>query len=119
MESFSGTVVRGKQLGRTIGFPTANLDTAASPAGGVYAVVVTAKGERYRGIMNVGSHPTAPEGAPTVEVHLLDFEGDLYGDELRVDIVQTMREERKFDSLGALKEQLRHDEARARAIVKL
>ena len=72
MESFSGTVVRGKQLGRTIGFPTANLDTAASPAGGVYAVAVTAKGERYRGIMNVGSHPTAPEGAPTVEVHLTE-----------------------------------------------
>ena len=69
--------------------------------------------------MNVGAHPTAPEGAPTVEVHLLDFEGGLYGDEMRVDVVCFLRDERKFESLEALRRQLERDEARARELVSL
>ncbi len=119
MESFTGRVVSGKQLGRTIGFPTANIETDAAIPRGVYAVAATAAGKRWRAIMNVGAHPTAPEGAPTVEVHLLDFEGDLYGQEMRVDVICFLREERKFESLDALRRQLERDKARAREIVGL
>ena len=95
MESFSGRVVPGKRLGHALGFPTANLETDAAPARGVYAVIATTAGGRYRAMMNVGSHPTAPEGPPTIEVYLLDFEGDLYGCEMRVDIVRFLREEKE------------------------
>lgn len=119
MESFTGRVVRGKQLGRTIGYPTANLATDAEVPRGVYAVIASAEGKRWRAIMNVGAHPTAPEGAPTIEVHLLDFEGGLYGDEMQVDVVCFLRDERKFESLEALRRQLERDEARAREIVGL
>ena len=76
-----GEVVRGKQLGRTIGFPTANIavaDPAACPPG-VYYGVSEADGQRWRVIINIGRHPTVPEGPPTVEAHLIGYSGDLYG----------------------------------------
>ena len=117
MEAFSGRVVPGKRLGRTLGFPTANVETAdAVPARGVYAAAVEAAGKRYRAVMNIGRHPTAPEGPPTIEIHLLDFSGDLYGQELRVEPLCFLREERKFDSREALKAQLEADRARARTL---
>ena len=120
MEAFAGRVVAGKRLGRTLGFPTANIETAdAVPARGVYAAVVEADGRRYRAVMNIGRHPTAPEGPPTIEIHLLDFSGDLYGHELKVEPVCFLREERKFNSLEALRAQLEKDRARAKALAAL
>ena len=107
----TGRVVYGKQLGRTIGFPTANMDVedmAACPMG-VYAGVCRADGKEYRVIINIGKHPTAPEGAPTVEAHLIGYAGDLYGREISVRLVKFLRGEVKFPSLDALKEQLSRD----------
>ncbi len=118
--AFAGRVVEGKQLGRRLGFPTANIETAdAVPERGVYAAVAVADGRRYRAVMNIGRHPTAPEGPPTIEAHFLDFTGDLYGHEVTVRPVRFLRAEVKFDSLEALKAQLQKDCARARALVTL
>ena len=113
-----GTVVTGKQLGRTIGFPTANMDVKnreACPLG-VYAGTCRVDGAEYRVIINIGRHPTAPEGAPTVEAHLIGYSGDLYGRELSVRLVKFLRGEVKFESLEALKEQLKRDREAAMAL---
>jgi len=118
LKILEGEVVRGKQLGRTIGFPTANIDVkdmAACPAG-VYAGWCEADGAEYRVIVNIGRHPTAPEGAPTVEAHLIGYSGDLYGRRIAVRLEKFLRAERKFESLDALKEQLRRDTGAAMGI---
>ena len=117
--SFSGRVVRGKQLGRTLGFPTANLDAQSTDlARGVYAVRVRLEsGAEKMGMMNVGRHPTLPEGPATVEINLLDFEGDLYGQTLYVEPEAFLRGEVRFESLDALKAQLHHDRESVRAIL--
>ena len=117
--SFSGRVVRGKQLGRTLGFPTANLDAESTDlARGVYAVRVRLEnGAEKMGMMNVGRHPTLPEGPATVEINLLDFEGDLYGQTLYVEPEAFLRGEVRFESLDALKAQLTHDRETVRAIL--
>ena len=107
----TGRVVYGKQLGRTLGFPTANMDVEnmeACPMG-VYAGLCSVDGTAYRVIINIGRHPTAPEGAPTVEAHLIGYSGDLYGREISVRLVKFLRGEVKFPSLDALKQQLSRD----------
>lgn len=117
--SFSGRVVRGKQLGRTLGFPTANLDAQSTDlARGVYAVRVRLEsGAEKMGMMNVGRHPTLPEGPATVEINLLDFEGDLYGQTLYVEPEAFLRGEVRFESPDALKAQLHRDRESVRAIL--
>ena len=117
--SFSGRVVRGKQLGRTLGFPTANLDAQSTDlARGVYAVRVRLEsGAEKMGMMNVGRHPTLPEGPATVEINLLDFEGDLYGQSLYVEPEAFLRGEVRFESPDALRAQLHRDRESVRAIL--
>lgn len=117
--SFSGRVVRGKRLGRTLGFPTANLDAQSTDlARGVYAVRVRLEsGAEKMGMMNVGRHPTLPEGPATVEINLLDFKGDLYGQTLYVEPEAFLRGEVRFESLDALKAQLHRDRESVRAIL--
>lgn len=117
--SFSGRVVRGKQLGRTLGFPTANLDAQSTDlARGVYAVRVRLEsGAEKMGMMNVGRHPTLPEGPATVEINLLDFEGDLYGQTLYVEPAAFLRGEARFESPDALRAQLHRDRESVRAIL--
>lgn len=117
--SFSGRVVRGKQLGRTLGFPTANLDAQSTDlARGVYAVRVRLEsGAEKMGMMNVGRHPTLPEGPATVEINLLDFEGDLYGQTLYVEPAAFLRGEVRFESPDALRAQLHRDRESVRAIL--
>jgi len=111
----TGTIVRGKQLGRTIGFPTANLkpdDPAAVTAeNGVYTATIWLEGypRPLPCMLNQGTHPTVPEGAPTIEAHILDFSDDVYGLRAEVEYLQFLRPERKFPSLDALKEQLKSD----------
>ena len=113
-----GVVVRGDARGRSIGFPTANLKVTESyvlPKVGVYVVDVTVSGNVYRGMMNLGFRPTVDNaGHLSLEVNLLDFEGDLYGRELVVDLLHFIRDEKKFDSLSELQEQLRKDRDFAR-----
>ena len=117
--SFSGRVVRGKQLGRTLGFPTANLDAQSTDlARGVYAVRVRLEsGAERMGMMNVGRHPTLPEGPATVEINLLDFEGDLYGQTLYVEPEAFLRGEVRFESPDALRAQLAYDRETVRALL--
>ncbi|MBR2512523.1 MAG: bifunctional riboflavin kinase/FAD synthetase [Halomonas sp.] len=115
--SLHGRVVRDQQLGRTIGVPTANLPLMPQPLTlrGVFAVVAElANGQRYPAVANVGFRPTVGSERPTLEVHLLDYSGDLYGQRLTVYPCAKLRGEAKFDSFDALKTQIEHDQARAR-----
>jgi riboflavin kinase / FMN adenylyltransferase len=123
----TGVVVHGDKRGRTIGFPTINLgDTAeyVRPKGGVYAVSVqisSANGgkEHWFGVMNAGYRPTVSGTDYRMEVHLLGFTGDLYGQECRVSLLQRIRDEQKFSSLDALKSQIEEDCRVARTLLGL
>lgn len=115
---FSGTVVKGDQRGRTIGFPTANLDTGEPdkliPGNGVYIVTAELNGVVHQGMMNIGVRPTvAGDGKLTIEVHLLHFDQDIYDEVLTVRLKARLRNERKFESFQQLKEQLFSDRAAA------
>jgi riboflavin kinase/FMN adenylyltransferase len=116
--ALAGEVMRGDQLGRKLGFPTANLDVRGLlvPPGGVYAVHAYVGGRPYRAVVNIGSRPTLPSVAPElrVEAHLLDFQGDLYGQELELTFVEKLRDEQKFPSVQELRAQIARDVATAR-----
>lgn len=115
-----GAVEAGAKRGRTIGFPTANLGGVRTllPGDGVYAVRVEVDGRGVAGAANVGPNPTFGEHARKVEVHLIDFTGDLYGRELRVEFVARLRDTRPFAGVGELTDQLHKDVAAARAVVR-
>ena len=115
-----GKVAHGQAIGRTIGFPTANVVPASGrkliPPGGVYAAeALTTDGSRYAAMVNIGARPTiCPDGAtPTIEANLIGFDGDLYGTQLALNFIAYMRHERKFPSLDALQAQLSLDRATA------
>ena len=112
--SFKGKIVKGKQIGRTIGFPTANFEIDDSykliPKNGVYVVESLINQNRIFGMMNIGFNPTVGENAQTIEVYYFDFNGDLYGQQITVSILHRLRSEQKFDSLEALKNQLKSDQ---------
>ncbi len=115
-----GTVEHGKQLGRTLGFPTANLALPAGkalPPFGVYAARVRVGEGCYPSVLNIGAHPTAPEGPPTIEIHLLDVELDLYGRPIEVFLEAGLRPEQRFADLDALRAQIALDAVRARAVL--
>ena len=111
--SLSGIVVTGDGLGRELGFPTANIDTSglALPPHGVYAVHAEAGGKSFRAVLNIGNRPTLQNPNPQlrVEAHLLDFDADLYGQELEIVFVEQLRDERKFASLSELRHQIARD----------
>ena len=114
---FEGRVVLGNQLGRTLGYPTANLEIEDPdklvPANGVYAVQVSltgsSDGREYKGMMNIGTRPTIDGKNRVIEVNIFDFSGDIYGETLRVYLKKRLRAEEKFNGLEALKEQLAKD----------
>ena len=109
----SGTIVKGKQLGRTIGFPTANIsleeDYKLVPQNGVYVVRAEIDGKTIYGMMNIGFNPTVQGKKKTIEVHLFDFDSDIYNCKIQVSILQRIRSEKKFESVEVLKEQLKKD----------
>ena len=113
--SIAGTVEKGDQLGRTIGFPTANLGGVVEmlPPHGVYAIRAGGRA----GVMNIGVRPTVGGTVLRVEAHLFDFAGDLYGQTLRAELVARIRGEQKFDGLDALKTQIAKDIDAARAVL--
>lgn len=116
-----GIVVEGKQLGRTIGFPTANVDVKGqygSGLDGVYAAFTEIDGARHPSMVNIGHHPTLPEGEKTVEVHIFGFSGDIYGKAVTVETVEYIRPERKFASVEELKRQLQKDEKTCEGILQ-
>lgn len=109
----TGTVVKGKQLGRTIGFPTANLAIPESykqiPKMGVYVVSAKLDGNLIYGIMNIGTNPTVDGTSISIETFFLDFNADLYGSKLQISVLHRLRDEQKFDSVEALKIQIAND----------
>jgi riboflavin kinase/FMN adenylyltransferase len=117
----SGKVIEGKKLGRTLGFPTANLATgdAQLPPDGVWAVRAILDGGRcVPGVANLGLRPTVDGSSRSVEVHLFDFSGDLYGSALEIGFVEYLRAESKFSSIDALKTQIQADACRARRVLE-
>jgi riboflavin kinase/FMN adenylyltransferase len=116
--SIATPVVEGDKLGRQLGFPTANLDTRgiALPPNGVYAIHTLVRGQTHRAVLNIGTRPTLenPNPAIRVEAHLLDFNGELYGDELEIVFAEKLRNEQKFPSVGELKAQIARDIERAK-----
>lgn len=115
--AFSGTVVKGKQLGRTLGYPTANVEVRESykliPANGVYAVLVRQGPHLIKGMLNIGVRPTVGGDSRTIEVHLFDFKEDIYGEHLQVQVLYYLRHEMKFDGISALVQQLHADQESA------
>lgn len=115
--SIFGRVIYGRQLGRTIDVPTANIGLGryAAAVGGVYAVTVNIQNACYHGVANVGVKPTiSGEHKPVLEVHIFDFNADLYGQFVKVSFCKALRAEQKFDSLAALKQQIASDIADAK-----
>jgi riboflavin kinase/FMN adenylyltransferase len=115
-----GTVIKGRQLGRTIGFPTANLTVHSEqlPPTGVYAVRAAGSGDSWNGVANLGYRPTVEGGEVKrlLEVHLFGLDGEIYGEDLEVEFIEFIRPEQKFDGLKALQEQIHKDVAAARVI---
>jgi riboflavin kinase/FMN adenylyltransferase len=109
----SGIVFKGKQLGRTIGFPTANIDIKEDykliPHNGVYVVKSSINQKTIFGMMNIGLNPTVYGGKLSIEIHYLDFDADLYGQKISVSILKYLRSEQKFDSIDLLTQQLEKD----------
>jgi riboflavin kinase/FMN adenylyltransferase len=117
----TGTIIKGKQLGRTIGFPTANLKIEENykpiPRNGVYIVSSFINNERFFGMMNIGYNPTVGGENQSIEINFFDFNQDLYHQKITVSILQRIRSEQKFESVSLLKTQLEKDETTARTFI--
>nr|WP_315213205.1 bifunctional riboflavin kinase/FAD synthetase [uncultured Flavobacterium sp.] len=117
----TGTIIKGKQLGRTIGFPTANLKIEENykliPRNGVYIVSSIINNKTVFGMMNIGFNPTVNGENQTIEIHFFDFEADLYHQKITVSLLHRIRSEQKFDSVVLLKEQLEKDQNYAKAFL--
>ena len=115
----SGTVVLGREVGQTLGFPTANIstDNELIPSNGVYAVMVSVEGRQVKGACNIGANPTFGGNKRTIEVFLLDFSGDIYDQRITVQFVKKLRAERKFTDVDALKCAIGDDVAKVRAVI--
>jgi riboflavin kinase/FMN adenylyltransferase len=119
----NGIVVKGRQLGDKIGFPTANLEIIGErkliPQKGVYAVTVSFQNSIYKGMMNIGNRPTVDaNGERKIEVHLINFSGNLYGESLQINCFERIRNEQKFNSIDELKSQLNIDKIRIENVLK-
>lgn len=117
--TLDGEVVHGDGRGRKLGFPTANLVTQKEilPRDGVYTVKVKWRKDYYDGVINIGSRPTFDGSAPTLEIHLIDFQGDLYAERLRIYFVDRLRDEQRFPSVELLQKAVADDIARARVLL--
>ena len=120
--SIRGIVVRGEGRGRDLGFPTANLRVANGekliPPQGIYAVKAVLRSGTYAGALHLGPRPTFEGSPPTIELHVLDFEGDIYGEEVRVDFIAYLREILPFATVAALVEQMKDDVEAARSALE-
>jgi riboflavin kinase/FMN adenylyltransferase len=120
--SLTGVVSKGKQLGRAIGYPTANIKIEESyklvPANGVYVAKSVIDGATVYGMMNIGTRPTVDGTTQTIEINFFDFNHDLYNQKIMVSLMKRMRDEQKFESIDALKNQLGQDEINAQDYIK-
>ena len=121
--SLSGKIVHGKSIGRTLGFPTANIEVKEEykllPKNGVYLIQSVINHNKYFGMMNIGMKPTIKESSKTIEVNFFDFEGDLYHKNIEVNIKKFIRDEIKFDSLELLKSQILKDKINCNSIIDI
>ena len=121
--SLSGKIVHGKSIGRTLGFPTANIEVKEEykllPKNGVYLIQSVINHNKYFGMMNIGIKPTIKESSKTIEVNFFDFEGDLYDKNIEVNIKKFIRDEIKFDSLELLKSQILKDKINCNSIIDI
>ncbi len=119
----TGKVVKGKSLGRTLGFPTANLrinaDYKLIPKDGVYVIYSLINHQKYYGMMNIGTNPTIDDKGRSIEVHLFDFEDNIYDQELTIYMIKRLRDEKRFASIDLLKNQLITDELNAKQVIAL
>jgi riboflavin kinase/FMN adenylyltransferase len=114
-----GKVVSGRDRGgKLLGFPTANINLRdeLAPESGVYAVTVECSFGRFKGVANIGYSPTFDDHLFTVEVHILDFKHDIYQQDIRVNLIEKLRDEKKFSGIAELSEQIRRDIEKARTI---
>ena len=113
----TGTVIKGKQIGKQIGFPTANIyikeDYKLIPKNGAYVVKSTIDDTHYYGMMNIGTNPTVDGTKQSIEVHFFNFDQDLYDKKLKIELLEPLRNERKFESLDSLQQQLKIDKETA------
>lgn len=117
--TLNGTVVKGYRRGTGIGFPTANIKSEkVIPGVGVYVIIAEVEGIRYQGVLNIGFNPTFGNEELSTEVHLLDFQGDIYGKEIDISFIDRLRDERKFESPEKLVEQISRDIERAKEILE-
>jgi riboflavin kinase/FMN adenylyltransferase len=120
--AITGIIVKGKQLGRTIGFPTANIHLQESykliPANGVYVINAYHQGVAFKGMLNIGVRPTVDGTFRTIEANLFDFDQEIYGEDLTVELLQYLRPEQKFNGLDALIQQIKIDKVQALAFFK-
>ena len=118
----TGTIISGKGLGKTMDFPTANLHVAEDykliPKRGSYVIKTRIQSTTYYGMMNIGTNPTVEDKGWSIEMHLFDYEGSLYGEYVQVELLDRLRDERKFDSLDSLKQQLQRDKAQSLEIIR-
>lgn len=121
--SLTGTVSKGKQLGRTIGYPTANIQIEENykliPLNGVYVAKADVNGRAFYGMMNIGTRPTVDGTYQTIEINLFDFNQDIYGQKITVSLLKRLRCEQKFESIDALKQQLGLDKSNAQNYISL
>ncbi len=116
-----GCIIKGRQIGRTIGFPTANIELSNHlkmlPKEGVYATIITLNGSNYIGMANIGTQPTFESYKTTFEIHILNFNGDIYGQSIEVKFIKRIRDIQKFDNAQSLMEQLEHDREQCLQII--
>ncbi len=111
--SLSGTVVKGKGLGKPLGYPTANIEVKDKyklvPADGIYAAITEVEGKLHKGMMSIGMNPTVNGTKRSIEIHIFNFGNDIYGQLIRINFVKRLRKEEKFDNLEKLKKQMDKD----------
>jgi riboflavin kinase/FMN adenylyltransferase len=117
--TLKGEVITGHAIGRRIGIPTANLDPEKElyPRSGIFAVRVLVDQRTAKGVLSIGSNPTFPGKGYSLEVHILDFTGELYGKQIELIFIQKLRDEKKFESPAELVEQIRRDIEEARMVL--
>ena len=119
--SLNGAIVEGDKIGREMGYPTANLEIEEEyklkPQNGVYLVQTSLVDKKYFGMMNVGKRPTVYGKKTRIETYFFDFKGDLYGKKLRIELLEKIRDEQKFDSLDALRNQLNSDQKSCQKLI--
>ena len=110
---FQGRIIQGKGLGRTIGFPTANIEIVNKnkliPGNGVYSVFVKFENKKYKGMLNIGFNPTFEEKELSIELNIFNFKSEIYGKQIKVFFKKKIRDEKKFNSINELKNQLSKD----------